>query len=883
MKYQSASELRRSFLEFFAGKGHTVLPSASLVPIDDPTLLWINSGVATLKPYFSGQQKPPNPRLANSQKSIRTNDIENVGRTARHHTLFEMLGNFSIGDYFKEEAIHWAWEYLTAVVGFAPQSLWISVHPEDEEAMRIWVEQIGLPTERVVKLTDNFWDIGPGPCGPNSEIYFDRGASFGCDNPGCAPGCDCERYLEVWNLVFSQYNHQTDGTYTPLPRKNIDTGMGLERLASVVQGASSNYGTDLFLPYIRHVEKLTHKSYSANQMAMNVIADHVRAVTFAIADGATPANEGRGYVIRRLLRRAVRFGGQLGLKHPFLCDMMPLVAQVMSQGYPELTEKQDFVARIIRREEERFLETLDEGTALFMSAAQELTTTGKQEISGEQAFRLYDTFGFPLDLTEDLAREQGLSVDRVGFAVAMEEQRQRARAARADVGSDFGKINYFPALSATRFVGYDETTAAATVVGLMSEGTPVDVLVAGARGAILLDCTPFYAESGGQVGDTGRITFADGEFTVEDTKRYFGALTLHVGVLTRGSLGLGVVVRAVVECESRQALARAHTATHILHATLRQVLGSHVRQAGSLVQPDRLRFDFSHFAALTTPELAAIEEAVNAHLLANLPVAGRDMSLETAKAQGATALFGEKYGDMVRVVSMGDVSAELCGGIHLESTAAVGLCLLLGEGGIGAGLRRIEAVTGREAYRHLKERLAILGSLADSLRTTPEEAPRRLEAMLDESKEATREAARLQTKLATLEAAEFVSGAQEVGGIKVVSRQVQTRDMEALRAAADAVRDNLRSGVVVLGSVHEDKVSLISMVSEDLVSRGLHAGHLIREVAKLTDGGGGGKPTMAQAGGKDPGKLPAALQAVASLVATQLRNRRCDSSGITVM
>ena len=870
MKHQTADQLRASFLEFFRGKGHTVLPSASLVPVDDPTLLWINSGVATLKPYFSGQQVPPNPRLANSQKSIRTNDIENVGRTARHHTLFEMLGNFSIGEYFKDEAIHWAWEYLTQVVGFEPASLWISVHPEDDEALSLWREKIGVPAERIVKLTDNFWDIGPGPCGPNSEIYYDRGSSSGCGSPTCAPGCDCERYLEVWNLVFSQYNHNEDGTYTPLPRKNIDTGMGLERLASVVQGAETNYGTDLFLPYIRHVEKLSARSYSENQMAMNVIADHVRAITFAIADGAAPTNEGRGYVIRRLLRRAVRFGRQLGLKDPFLCDLVPLVASVMAQDYPELGAKQDYVARIVRREEERFFETLDEGTLLFLSLARELAALGHKELSGEQAFRLYDTFGFPLDITVDLAREHGLTVDSTGFAQAMEEQRQRARSARLDVGSDFGKVNCFAGMPPTCFTGLEDQSGEGKVVGILIDGEPTAALSAGGRGAVLLDCTPFYAESGGQVGDRGRIRFASGEFRVDDTRKYFGDLSLHVGELTQGTLSVGDVVHSEVDKPLRQALARAHTATHLLHAALRRVLGSHVEQAGSLVEPDRLRFDFSHYSSVAPAELAAIEEELNAHILAHLPVESSYMSLASAKAAGATALFGEKYGSEVRVVSMGEVATELCGGTHLANTSAVGFCLLLGESGIGAGLRRVEAVTGREAYLYAKGRLAMLDTLSQTLKTKPDEAPQRLEAVLTQSKETAKEAERLYAKLAVLEAAKFVEGADVVAGVKVVARYVQAKDADALRAAADAVRDKLGSGVVVLGAVQEDKVALISMVTDDLLSRGLHAGSLVREVAKLTGGGGGGKPSMAQAGGKDPSQLPRALAAVAGLVAAQL-------------
>ncbi|KAF0197460.1 MAG: alanyl-tRNA synthetase [Bacillota bacterium] len=874
MKLHTANELRHSFLEFFRGKTHTVLPSASLVPVEDPTLLWINSGVATLKPYFSGQQVPPNLRLTSSQKSVRTNDIENVGRTARHHTLFEMLGNFSIGDYFKTEAIIWAWEYLTEVVGFDTSILYITVHPEDDEAYEIWTRQVGVPADRVVKLADNFWDIGPGPCGPNSEICVDRGVKYACTSPTCGPGCDCDRYMELWNLVFSQYNHNVDGTYTPLPRKNIDTGMGLERLVSLVQGAETNYGTDLFMPYINYVEKLAGKKYLAsadNRMAMNVIADHVRAVAFAISDGAAPSNEGRGYVIRRLLRRAVRFGGSLGLNQPFLCEMVPLVAKVMHDAYPELSTRVDFISKVVRLEEERFLETLDDGTALFMNMVKELKAKGATVVSGELAFRLYDTFGFPVDLTEDIALENGFTVDREGFVRFMEAQRERARAARSGQDSDFGKTNLFPELSPTNFVGYNTTTKQAVVLGLMTDGLKVDKVQAGDKAVIVLDATPFYAESGGQVGDSGSFAWSSGEFVVENTIKYYGDLTLHTGYLKDGTLSLSQTVTASVDCARRTALGRAHTATHLIHAALKQVLGPHANQAGSLVEPDRLRFDFSHFSALTRDELKRIEELINVQILASLPVVSEEMSLDEARAKGATALFGEKYGNSVRVVSMGDFSLELCGGTHHNNSASIGLCLVLGEGGIGAGLRRIEAVTGREAYHRLRERDGILQQLADELKTSPEEAPKRLEFVLQQGKEVEREAARLHSKLASFEADEFIATALLTEGVKVVARQVTASDMDTLRATADAVKNKLGSGVLVLGAVHDGKVSLVSMVSEDLLNKGLHAGNLIREVAKLTGGGGGGKPNMAQAGGKDPEKLSSALEAVLGLVKSQLR------------
>ncbi len=874
MKPTTTNELRTAFLEFFRGKGHQILPGASLVPHEDPTLLWINSGVATLKPYFSGQINPENPRMVSSQKSIRTNDIENVGRTARHHTLFEMLGNFSVGDYFKVEAIKWAWEFSTEVVGFDPQHIHVSVHPEDDEAVAIWRDQIGLPMERIVKLEDNFWDIGPGPCGPNSELFYDRGPSYGCGSDECRPGCDCDRYLEYWNLVFSQFNHQEDGTYVPLPRKNIDTGMGLERLASLVQDTETNFGTDLFMPYINHVEKLTGRTYksdSGETMAFNVIADHVRAVTFAIGDGAAPSNEGRGYVIRRLLRRAVRYGRELGLNEPFLWEMVPLVAQVMAVPYPELTPKIDYISRIVRVEEERFLETIDGGTQLLAGVIAQLQGRGEKVIDGRTAFKLYDTFGFPLDLTDDIAREAGFTVDRDGFAASMQEQRVRARAARAGVEGDFGKANQFVGLAPTTFCGYDCHQTSSQVVGLLRDGRPVQRLESGEEGSVLLSETPFYAESGGQIGDSGILKYKDGGFQVETTVKYFGDLSLHKGTVQGAPLTMGQEVEALVDENRRSAIARAHTATHLLHAALRKVLGEHAAQAGSLVEPDRLRFDFSHFAPLTEEELNKVETMVNAEILAGHGVQSEVLSMEEAKGRGAIALFGEKYGDSVRVVSMGDFSMELCGGTHLHSSSQIGQLLLTTETGIGAGLRRIEAVTGTMAYRRAKDREAMLANIAEQLKTTIDEAPRRLGVILAELKEAERHAAKLHTRLMVLEAGNFVSKAAMVGDIPVVARQVDVSDMDSLRTAADAVRDKMPSGVLVLGAAHDDKVSLVAAVSDDLVKRGLHAGNLIREVAKLTGGGGGGRPNMAQAGGKDPAKLPEALDQVVSLVKQQLK------------
>ncbi|MDP3058711.1 MAG: alanine--tRNA ligase, partial [bacterium] len=650
---------------------------------------------------------PPNPRLTNSQKSIRTNDIENVGRTARHHTLFEMLGNFSIGDYFKVEAIEFAWEFLTREVGLSPDALYISVHPEDTEAVDIWHNTIGLPLDRIIALADNFWDIGPGPCGPNSEIYYDRGANWGCSSPTCRPGCDCDRYLEVWNLVFSQFNHHEDGTYSPLPRKNIDTGMSLERLASVVQNVESNFETDFFTPYIGHLTSLTGKGYHTSsqvKLAMNIISDHLRAIVFAIGDGVNPNNEGRGYVLRRLLRRAVRFGQTIGLNKPFLGDMVPLVFSVMGEHYPELEAKIDFTTRIVRLEEERFLETLEDGLAMLTQFLAQLRQSNSGQIPGEVAFRLYDTYGFPVDLTEDIGLEEGFTVDQEGFDACMAAQRSRARAARGDNASDFGHSNLFSEISTTKFVGEIKTASTGQVLGIIRRGEKVHNLLEGDNAAIILDCTPMYAESGGQVGDSGILTWADGEFVVEKAAKYFGEFTLHQGTLRRGKLSLGERVLVQVDKSRRMAISRAHSATHLLHSALRTILGDHATQAGSSVEPDRLRFDFSHFAPVTAEELIAIEDAVNEYILQSLQVTSQEMKMDEAKAIGAISLFGEKYGGVVRVVHMGEHSIELCGGTHLENTSRIAHFRLLSEQGIGAGLRRIEAVVGEAAHRLAKER-----------------------------------------------------------------------------------------------------------------------------------------------------------------------------------
>ncbi len=870
----TTNQIRKAFLDFFASKGHQVIESYPLLPKDDPTLLLINCGMAPLKPFFSGQVVPENPRMVNAQKCIRTIDIENVGKTARHHTFFEMLGNFSIGDYFKQESLTWGWEFFTQVMGLPVSKLWVTVHPEDEEARRIWTDVIGLAPERVIATEENFWDIGPGPCGPNSEIYFDQGEAFGCGSPTCAVGCDCDRYLEVWNHVFSQYNHNEDGSYTPLPRHNIDTGMSLERLVAVAQGVSSNYDIDLFQPVMQEIERRSGLRYAEKQphtMAFRVIADHLRGITFAIADGAMPSNEGRGYVIRRLLRRAVRFGKTLGFDRPFLHEMVPLIVQQMGEAYPELAAKQEFIQRVIAVEEERFHETLDDGVGLLQGMLAKLQQAEEQTLAGSDAFRLYDTYGFPLDLTEDIASEQGIKVDRAGFEAAMSEQRERARAARGEQDSDFGKQNIFRDVAGGNvFLGYEFTSCPAKPIAIAAGEQLLTAANAGDAVDILFDQTVFYAESGGQVTDFGSASGEDVELTVLNVKKVSGDKILHHCRVESGTLSLGAALHLVVDGERRQAIRRAHSATHLLHKALQSVLGGHAHQAGSLVEPDQLRFDFSHFNATAPDELAAIESAVNEQVLAALTVDSGEMSIDEAKSRGATALFGEKYGDRVRVVTMGQYSMELCGGTHVRNTAEIGQFRLLAESGIGAGLRRIEACTGRAAYDLACQQSAQLQALAELLKVTVDEAPRRLELTIAALRDARRETERLASKLAAKEADDFLQNAALVDGVRVVARQVEAKDMDSLRNIVDTVRDKVQSGVIVLGAAAEGKVNLVAVVTDDLLSRKLHAGNLIKEVSKLTGGGGGGRPQMAQAGGKDASKLPEALEAVAGLVARQL-------------
>lgn len=871
-----SSEIRSKWLEFFASKGHKIEPSASLVPHNDPSLLWINAGMAPLKPYFDGRVKPDNPRMANSQKCIRTNDIENVGKTRRHHTFFEMLGNFSIGDYFKEEAITWAWEFLTSKewIGFDPERLSVTVYPEDEEAFKLWNEKIGLPAERIIKLEDNFWDIGEGPCGPCTEIFYDRGDAYGdLSDPDCTPGGENERFLEVWNLVFSQFNHNKDGSYTPLPNKNIDTGAGLERFASILQNVNSNFDTDLFMPIIQETAKISGVKYGANEdsdVAMKVIADHIRTVAFAVADGVLPSNEGRGYVIRRLLRRAVRYGKTLGLDKPFMYNLVKTVGDIMGSYYGDVVAKRDFIEKVIRTEEERFHETLSDGLAILSEISEQAKKEGRTVISGADAFKLYDTYGFPLDLTEDFAAEHGLTVDREGFESEMAGQRERARAASHKGGSmsvQGGVLADFTTKS--DFVGYNELETSTRILAIIVNDEFAGVLSAGESGQVILESTPFYAESGGQVSDKGVILSELGSADVNGLFKAPRGQHVHQVTVNSGELRVGSAVTAQVDRKLRSEILKNHTATHLLHKALKEVLGEHVNQAGSLVEPQRLRFDFSHLGSISPEELAEIERKVNEQIWNALDVVIEYKPIDEAKAMGAMALFGEKYGDIVRVVQVGDYSLELCGGCHVSNTAEIGLFKLISESGIGSGVRRIEAVTGRGAYMYMDGQLELLKQSAALLKSNVNEVPKRIEALYQQLKELGRENESLQGKLSAIEAGELTSCIVEAGGTKLLAARVEAASMDMLRTLADELKVKVPDAVLVLGAAMEDKVNFVVAVPQEQVKRGIHAGKLVKEVAAVCGGGGGGRPDMAQAGGKDVSKLEDALKLAEELVAAQ--------------
>ncbi|MGM2816644.1 alanine--tRNA ligase [Bacillus cereus group sp. Bce001] len=875
MKQLTGAQIRQMFLDFFQEKGHAVEPSASLVPHEDPSLLWINSGVATLKKYFDGRVIPQNPRITNAQKSIRTNDIENVGKTARHHTFFEMLGNFSIGDYFKEEAITWAWEFLTSDkwIGFDKELLSVTIHPEDEEAFTIWNEKMGVPKERIIRLEENFWDIGEGPSGPNTEIFYDRGEAYGNDfsDPELYPGGENERYLEVWNLVFSQFNHNPDGSYTPLPKKNIDTGMGLERMTSIVQDVPTNFDTDLFMPMIGATETISGEKYRngdlEKDMAFKVIADHIRTVTFAVGDGALPSNEGRGYVLRRLLRRAVRYSKKLNINRPFMFELVPVVGEVMKDFYPEVLEKKDFIAKVVKNEEERFHETLHDGEAILAEVIAKAKEEKTTVISGVDAFRLYDTYGFPIELTEEYAEEAGMTVDHEGFENEMEKQRERARAARQDVdsmqvqGGVLGEVKV-----ASEFVGYGTVATESNVVALVKNGEYTDSLQVGEEGQLMLDVTPFYAESGGQIADRGYL-LADGvKVLVKDVQKAPNGQNLHKVIVEEGTLTKDAAVKAIIDTKNRSSVVKNHTATHLLHQALKDVLGTHVNQAGSLVTSERLRFDFSHFGQVQADELEKIERIVNEKIWESIDVEISQKAIEEAKEMGAMALFGEKYGDVVRVVQVGDYSLELCGGCHVDNTASIGIFKIVAESGIGAGTRRIEAVTGKSAYELMNDQVGLLKEAAGKMKTNPKDILTRVDGLFAEVKQLQKENESLAAKLSNIEAGNLTDSVMTVDGVNVLAAKVNVADMNNLRTMMDDLKNKLESAVVVLASVNDDKVNILAGVTKDLISQGYHAGKLVKEVASRCGGGGGGRPDMAQAGGKNPAQVEEALAFVQEYV-----------------
>ena len=879
MERKSSSEIRRMYLDFFKSKGHVVEPSASLIPKDDPTLLWVNSGVATMKKYFDGSVVPEVPRLTSSQKSIRTNDIENVGHTARHHTLFEMLGNFSVGDYFKEEAIHWAWELLTSKEWFDmdPEKLYVTVYPKDEEAKKIWLKT-GVDPSHIVEAEDNFWDIGEGPSGPDSEIFYDRGEEFNNladDDPENYPGGENERWLEIWNIVFSQFNHKPDGTYEPLPHKNIDTGMGLERVVSVFQDAPTNFETDLFLPIIHEVEKLSGKKYGVDKnddVSFKVIADHARAITFAIGDGAIPSNEGRGYVIRRLLRRAVMHGKKLNINKPFLYQMVPVVGKIMEDYYPEVLADKDYIEKVIKSEEDRFNETLTDGLELLNSIIADTKADHSKVISGKDAFRLFDTYGFPLELAKEYAEDQGMEIDEAGFADEMQKQKERARSARSNAKSMGVQSDLLTDLKTpSEYVGYDTLKVDAAVLKDIIQDDQLTDTVNPGEARVLFDVTPFYAEMGGQVADQGVIEDADGNVVAEvvDVQHAPNGQNLHT-IKAKREMHTGESFTLIVDRAFHLKVEKNHTATHLLDQALRDVLGEHTHQAGSLVEPGYLRFDFTHFGQVTDEDLQKVEEIINDKIYDEIPVTTVETDLETGKKMGAIALFDDKYGKKVRVVSVGDYSREFCGGTHVKNTNEIGLFKIVSESGVGAGVRRIEAVTSQAALEFLNGEEALLQKAAGLLKSAQmKDVPAKVEQLQAQVKDLNQTINQLEAKIAQAEVANIYDQVQEINGIRLITAEVQVSGMDQLRQMADDWKTKDQSDVLVLGAKIGEKANLIAAVKDPFVKEGLKAGDLIKAIAPKVNGGGGGRPDMAQAGGSAPEKINEALKAASEWLETQ--------------
>ena len=878
MQKYGVNELRRMFLEFFESKDHLALKSFSLVPHNDKSLLLINSGMAPMKPYFTGQEIPPRRRVTTCQKCIRTGDIENVGKTARHGTFFEMLGNFSFGDYFKTEAIHWTWEFLTEVVGLDPERLYPSVYENDDEAWEIWNKEIGVPAERIFRFgkEDNFWEHGSGPCGPCSEVYYDRGEKYGCGKPGCTVGCECDRYMEIWNDVFSQFNNDGHGNYSDLAQKNIDTGMGLERLACVVQDVDSMFDIDTMKALRDHVCAMSGKHYGIDHetdVSLRVVTDHIRSVTFMISDGIMPSNSGRGYVLRRLLRRACRHGRLLGIEGAFLVELAQTVIDGSKDGYPELEEKKDFIFNVIAKEEAQFNKTIDQGLSILADMEEEMKKNGETVLSGENAFKLYDTYGFPIDLTSEILDEKGLTYDKEGFEKAQKEQRAKSEGTfgtHSYTGKDATVYDELDAELATEFVGYENLVCDAKVTALTSEEEIVDALSDGEKGTIIVDKTTFYGTMGGQEGDIGTIKTADGEFVVENTIHLAGTKIGHVGYVSHGMIKVGDAVSMEVDKENRNLSARNHSATHLLQAALRQVLGTHVEQAGSYVDAERLRFDFTHFSALSKEELKQVENIVNEKIAECLPVVAKNMPIEEARKTGAAALFGEKYGDVVRVVSMGDFSVEFCGGTHVSNTGVISALKIISETGVAAGVRRIEALTSKGLLKYYDDMEKKLQEAAALVKATPNQLSDKIRHLQAENKDLHSELESVKSKMAKEAMGDVSDQVTEVKGVKLIAAKVDDVDMNGLRDLGDQLKEKLGEGVIVLASAAGGKVSLVAMATDEAVKKGAHAGNLIKGIAGLVGGGGGGRPNMAQAGGKNPDGIDAAIAKVSEVLESQL-------------
>ena len=879
-KYYGLNELREMFLTFFESKGHLRLPSFPLVPENDPSLLLINAGMAPMKPWFKGEEEPPRRRVCTCQKCIRTGDIENIGHTARHGTYFEMLGNFSFGDYFKHEAIAWTWEFLTDPkwVGLEKDRLYPSVYQEDDEAFNIWRDEVGIPEDRIYRMgkDDNFWEHGSGPCGPCSEVYYDRGEEFGCGSPDCKPGCDCDRYMEVWNNVFTQFDNDGEGHYTELAQKNIDTGMGLERLAVICQNVNSLFDVDTVMNITNKVSELTGAHYGdsqASDVSLRIITDHIRSATFMICDGVLPSNEGRGYVLRRLLRRAARHGKLLGVNEPFLYQILDTVIHENEGEYKDLRQKQDYITKVVRTEEENFAKTIDGGMKIFADLLAEHKAKGETQFSGKDAFKLYDTYGFPVDLTEEMVQDEGMTLDRVAFDEEMEAQRVRARKAREALGDlGWSGVEFGKEIPSTVFDGYDKSEiTGAKVVAIVAEDQLVDEIVSGMEAIVVLDTTPFYAEMGGQVADHGTITAEGMTYNVTDVQKNKGGKFMHYGKLTQGSLKVGDTVTATIDVDRRKAIMRAHTATHLLDKVLRTVLGDHVHQAGSLVEPDRLRFDFTHFSALTAEELAKVSALVNEAVLEGYDVVTEEMPIEEAKKKGAIALFGEKYGEVVRVVDMGEgYSVEFCGGTHLSNTAKVGVFHISNEFSVASGVRRIEATTGKLSLDVMNRNQKMLFEAAAVLKAKPGELREKAKAMMAEAKKLHQEIEKFKAAASVGEARQFLMSAKTVGELKVLTASRENVDAATLRQMGDFLKDKEPNVVAVLASTSDEKISFLAVCGKNAIAKGIKAGDLVKNVCTICGGKGGGKPDSAMGGGKDMLKLDDALASVDDYVAVKL-------------